>query len=269
MLSTSIHLRKLQYNNGTIDALVKESPNSDTDTHFPFANVGLSNNIAYQFRMVDGLLSMTVNGATQSVNVFSTDPAWTNQGLYFKAGDYCQDNSGPVTEGAEVRFYSLTTAHYTNTAPGILIQPVSQTVAPGTNVTLNVIAGGLAPLTYQWRKGSANCPGDTNAWITVTNFQSGDEGSYDVMVTNAAGSVISAEANLYLNAPLRFAGVGMDTGNDFTALLLGAAESNYVIQASTNLTEWIALTTNSSSNGIIDFLDTNALAFPQRFYRAR
>ena len=40
-------LLKLQHNNGTIDALVKESPNSDTDTHFPFPNnVGLSNNIA-------------------------------------------------------------------------------------------------------------------------------------------------------------------------------------------------------------------------------
>jgi hypothetical protein len=262
-------LLKLQYNNGTIEALVKESPNSDTDTHFPFANVGLSNNIAYQFRVVDGVLSMIVNGATQSVNVFQTDPAWTNQGLYFKAGDYCQDNSGPGTEGAEVWFYSLAVCHHTNSAPGILIQPVSQTVAPGSNVTLNVIAGGLAPLTYQWRKDAANYRGGTNSWLTVMNFQSSDEGSYDVVVTNAAGLVTSARANLYLNAPLRFADVRMDSSNDFAALLLGVAESNYVIQTSTNLTEWTVLTTNSSPSGIIDLIDTNAPGFRQRFYRAR
>ena len=262
-------LLKLQYNNGTIDALVKESPNSDTDTHFPFANVGLSNNIAYQFRMVDGWLSMIVNGATQSVNVFQTDPAWTNQGLYFKAGDYCQDNSGSSTEGAEVRFYALVASHYTNSSPGILIQPSSQTVAPGANVTLNVSAGGLSPLTCQWRKDALNCPAGTNAWLTIVNFQAGNEGVYGVVVTNAAGSATSATATLYLNTPPRFASVGLDFSNDFTALLLGIAESNYVIQVSTNLSEWSESTTNSSPTGIIDFIDTNAPGFRQRFYRAR
>jgi len=266
----ALPLLKLEYNSGTIDALVKESPNSDTDTHFPFpSNVGLSNNITYQIKMVDGLLTMVVNGSTQSVNVFQTDPAWTNQTLYFKAGNYCQDNSGPSTEGATVSFYALTVLHYTNAFPAILTQPASQTVAAGSNVTLTVVAAGAAPLAYQWRINAASFSGGTNASLTIANFQSTDEANYDVVVANAAGSVTSAVARLYLNGPTRFAVCGVDASTNFTGLLLGAANSSYIIQASTNLTDWVALTTNSSPSGIINFIDTNASGFIQRFYRAQ
>ena len=61
--------------------------------------------------MVDGLLSMTVNGSNRSVNVFQTNPAWTNQAFYFKAGNYCQDNAGTTNEGAVVSFYQLSVEH--------------------------------------------------------------------------------------------------------------------------------------------------------------
>jgi hypothetical protein len=104
-----------------VEALVKESPNSDTDTHFTFGNVGLGKLITYEIKLTDGLLSMTVNGNNQSVNVFQTDPAWTNQTLFFKAGDYCQDNSGTSSEGAAVAFYYLTVVHGSRDAGG---QPV-------------------------------------------------------------------------------------------------------------------------------------------------
>jgi hypothetical protein len=55
---------------------------------------------------------MTVNGIDESVNVFQTDPAWTNQTCYFKAGNYCQDNSGPTNEVAVVTYYQLTVTHW-------------------------------------------------------------------------------------------------------------------------------------------------------------
>jgi len=262
-------LIKLEYENGTIDALVKESPNSDTDTHFPFANVvGLSNSITYEIKMVDGLLSVTVNGARQSVNVFQTDPAWTNQTLYFKAGDYCQDNSGSNAEGAGVSFYALTAGHYTNAFPGILTQPASRTVGQGSSVSLNVVAGGAAPLTYRWRMNTADVPGGTNSSLTIAGFQHTNEGNYDVVVTNASGSVTSAVATLYLDAPLRFAGCGIDASNSFGAVLLGAGNTNYVIEDSTNLADWVALGTNSSTSGIIGFTDTNVSGFIRKFYRA-
>jgi hypothetical protein len=118
-------LIKLQYFNGLIDALVKHSPNSSTDTHYYFMNVGLSNLITYQIKVADGLLSMTVNGSNRAVNIFQTDPDWANQTMYYKAGNYCQDNAGDSTEGSLVVFEQLSVSHATNTV---------RTIAPPTNL---------------------------------------------------------------------------------------------------------------------------------------
>jgi Alginate lyase len=176
-------LVKLQYQNGTIVALVKESPNSDTDTHFNFMNVGLGNPISYQIKLVNGLLSLTVNGSNQAVNIFQTDPAWATNTLYFKAGDYCQDNSGSNTEAAQVMFYQLSATH------------------------------------------AASVPA-----FAFTNWSGGSTGR-------------------------------------FSATLAGAAGSNYVFQASSNLAGWLPLATNSSPTGAVSFTDTNAVT-GRKFYRA-
>ena len=56
--------------------------------------------------------------------------------------------------------------------PVIATQPQSQTVAPGINVTFNVVAGGTAPLSYQWRYGTAHLSGATDDSLTLNNVQS-------------------------------------------------------------------------------------------------
>jgi len=58
------------------------------------------------------------------------------------------------------------------------------------------------------------------------------------------------------------------TNGVFSFTLNGAAGSNYVIQASTDLAHWTAFTTNTiSPNGSVDIVDLQATA-PQKFYRA-
>ena len=104
-------LVKLQFNNGKVEALVKKSPNSNSDTNISFVSAGLGDPITYQIKLVDGLLSMTVNGTNKSVNVFESDVAWRYQTFYFKAGNYCQDNAGSTNEGATVWFYELSVEH--------------------------------------------------------------------------------------------------------------------------------------------------------------
>jgi hypothetical protein len=104
-------LLKLRYDNRVVEALVKETVTSTNDTRFPLATVDLGDVIAYQIKMADGLLSVTVNGTNQSVNVFQLDPAWTNRTFYFKAGNYCQDNAGLPDEGAVVSYYQLNVIH--------------------------------------------------------------------------------------------------------------------------------------------------------------
>ncbi len=73
----------------------------------------------------------------------------------------------------------------TNIPPFITVQPVSQLVAVGSNVTLTVTAGGTAPLKYQWWFNTTNLlSGATNNVLKINNAQTNNSGSYTVVVTN-------------------------------------------------------------------------------------
>jgi hypothetical protein len=110
-------LIKLQFFKGRVEALVKDKASKGRDLKLTFPEVGLNQDFNYQIKLQDGVLSITVNGATQSENVFKLDPAWAEQTLYFKAGVYPQDNEGPGTEGARVSFSKLKVSHSDAAAP--------------------------------------------------------------------------------------------------------------------------------------------------------
>ena len=83
------------------------------------------------------------------------------------------------------------------TAPSILTQPSNQAVAPGQVATFSVTANGSSPLAYQWQKGSATISGATSPTYTTPATTTSDNGSsFQVVVTNAAGSVTSNAATL-------------------------------------------------------------------------
>ena len=89
----------------------------------------------------------------------------------------------------------------TSIAPTINVQPVSQSVAPGANVTFSVAASGTAPLSYQWRKNSLAIAGATGATLLLPNVQASDAATYSALVWNAAATIGSAAATLTLNIP--------------------------------------------------------------------
>lgn len=263
-------LVKVQYGNGRVQVYIRKSLTASGDAKF-IHDVGANALIDYEIKVVDGVAIVAVNGVTNSHNFVASDPAWgTDSTFYFKAGAYLQDNAGPVTEGGRVSFYQLSVTHGTTAPPvrpAVTTQPISQTVAAGANVTLNVAASGTAPLTYQWRTNGVNWPGRTNASITITNFRATDQRSYDVRVWNTAGSATSAAALLHLNSPARFL-LSQRTNGVFATTFLGVAGSNYVFETSTNLVTWTRLATNSAASGIIQFSHTNTTS-PRRFYRVR
>jgi hypothetical protein len=192
-------LVKLQYNNGVIEALIKTNSNFDPDYKFYFQNVGLSNLVNYQIRMENGLITTTVNGSNQTINVFLTDPDWATNGLYFKAGSYCQDNSGTNdSEGARVAFYALARSH----VPSVTNTPFSRTVLAGTNTEFSANALGNGPLRYQWLFNLTNAlPGATNASLTVTNVQAVNAGVYQVRVTDNLGVTTNQIVTLTVIVP--------------------------------------------------------------------
>ncbi|HMP81364.1 MAG TPA: polysaccharide lyase family 7 protein [Verrucomicrobiota bacterium] len=191
-------LLKLQYNNGVIEALVKTNSNFNPDYKFIFQNVGLGNLITYQIRQENGLLTTTVNGSNQTINVFATDPDWATNGFYFKAGSYCQDNAGPTNEGSRVAFYALNRSH----TPSITNHPAGHTTVVGSNTTFTVHATGNGPLRYQWRFNGTNLStAATNATLTLTNLQPASAGDYSVRVADNLGATTSAVATLTILVP--------------------------------------------------------------------
>gem|GEM_PF-1576236 len=86
------------------------------------------------------------------------------------------------------------------TAPVMLANPASQSVAFGLPLTLSVQSSGVGGLAYQWRKNGfplSNSPrisGATTPTLLISTVEVSDDATYDCVVTNPCGSVSSQTA---------------------------------------------------------------------------
>ena len=81
-------------------------------------------------------------------------------------------------------------------AVSITSHPQSKTIPEGASATFNVQATGDGFLRYQWRKNGLPITNQYSTSLAISSTTELDEGSYDVIVTNSQGSVISNAANL-------------------------------------------------------------------------
>src|SRR5467141_3701908 len=108
------------------------------------------------------------------------------------------NTAGTVTSAA-----ATLTVNPAPVAPTITTPPANQTVTAGQTATFTVVAAGTAPLNYQWQKSGANIAGATSASYTTPATVAADSGStFDVVVSNTAGTVTSAAATLTVNPAL-------------------------------------------------------------------
>ncbi|MEY2428334.1 MAG: large repetitive protein, partial [Verrucomicrobiota bacterium] len=164
-----------------------------------------------------------------------------------------------------------TTVHinYSMAAPALVTSlPSSRTVTNGGSVTLAADAAGTPPVGFQWRLNGVNLPNATGNTLNLPRFQANNEGSYTVVTTNLFATNESAPILVYLSDPAHFISFNSDT-RGFTFKLAAKANSNYIIDASSNLIDWIPIKTNSNSFGFIDFTDPIKSTTPTRFYRSR
>ena len=78
--------------------------------------------------------------------------------------------------------------------PKIVLQPLSQNLAPGTNTTLAVSVKANGPVSYQWRFEGANIAGASTASLVLTNMQPAKSGAYSVVVSDKIGATFSQPA---------------------------------------------------------------------------
>ncbi len=84
--------------------------------------------------------------------------------------------------------------------PSILIQPAGTNLtAFGISASFTVGASGSSPLAYQWRFNGTNLSGAITNPFVIRSAQATNAGNYDVVITNAYGSITSAVAVLTLN----------------------------------------------------------------------
>ncbi len=81
-------------------------------------------------------------------------------------------------------------------APAVVTPPVTQTVIAGRSVTLSAVVTGFPAPTFQWRKDGRAIAGATRAELVLAGLTPVSAGSYDVVATNALGTVTSAAAVL-------------------------------------------------------------------------
>ena len=91
--------------------------------------------------------------------------------------------------------------------PVITVQPGSQSVVAGNDVSFSVAASGTLPLSYQWLLNGAPLAeggqfnGVTSPTLFMRSVQAANAAGYSVIVTNVAGAVTSAVATLTITVP--------------------------------------------------------------------
>jgi hypothetical protein len=125
---------------------------------------------------------------------------WQQQTLFLPGGaqtlqwTYSKDAS--VTFGGDAAYLDQVSFTPGATSPFILTQPVGKNTLAASPVTFSVQAGGTPTLNYQWRFNGADIPGATASSFVLASPGAVDLGVYSVRVSNAYGSVVSADAYL-------------------------------------------------------------------------
>lgn len=105
-------------------------------------------------------------------------------------------------------------------APSIEAHPASVTAGVGQTVTFTVVAFGTTPLGYQWRRNGVDIPDATGPSYQRAALAEDNDAAFDVVVTNAVGSVTSDAAILTVTSQ-----TGANELGDIVAISAGAQHS--------------------------------------------
>lgn len=89
-----------------------------------------------------------------------------------------------------------------NGAPRFVDMLGDLTAYLGRDFTLNALAIGRAPMSYQWRYNDTDLPGASQPTLCLTNVQFTNAGTYSVVISNELGMLTGLVANVSVVLPL-------------------------------------------------------------------
>ena len=192
---------------GLAPTITSQPGSTNAGTGTPFSLAVAANGtavLAYQWR----LNGIPIPGATGAVYAVASAQA-ADGGAY----------SVVVANGVGVA--SSISAQVQIVAPLIIsVQPVDQVVNPGTNVSFSTFATGTGAVRYQWLFNGSPLAGETNAMLSLTNANLGQEGEYRCQIMDTVVTGFSNPARLVVRvAPvilIRPAGVTNATGSSLS-----------------------------------------------------
>jgi hypothetical protein len=277
---------------GGIVTAARTDTSASTSTNFPWSNPGGSftaNGMSFvgcSFTADAGLSGLALAGANgtagnlaswaycEFATAYVTPPASLFSGNYlfwqYQNTDLASspvsfsslttlDDEDPqlvAATDATIWFYGWTP----QLLPNILTNPVSQTVTQGNAVSFTVSATGIPEPTYQWKHAGTNLLGENESTLYIASAQSADAGSYEVEVSNSAGTVVSTVATLTVTPGVSTTPTNIvaEVSGGFLNLSWPEDHTGWSLQAQTNDLS-VGLNTNWHSLG---YENTNAVSLP-------
>jgi len=131
--------------------------------------------------------------------------------------------------------------------------PISQTILK--NITM-FHPGDSVDFSASFTNSTGLCPAFLNK-ITASGKALANLGT----ITDSVTCWIVAFSPFSFRAPTR-------NEDGSVELTIDGAPGTYLLQASTNLVDWSTISSNTAPSNIISFIDTNAINFESKFYRA-
>ena len=145
----------------------------------------------------------------------------------------------------------------------------NQICSQGQNAVFSTVTSGTGPINFVWLKNGSIISGQNNNSLTLDNVTTNDAATYAVIVCGACGSVTNT-ATLTVNPalPPTLSVVCQRNGTVNVSAANGVSGQKYVLQSSTDLVNWTAVSTNTAdSTGASTFIYLNATNYPRCFYR--
>jgi hypothetical protein len=172
-------------------------------------------------------------------------------------------NDGQTSNNSMTRTFSVTVTP--SSSQNSLINPLTnQTAVAGQSNVFRAISTSLSPLTYQWNFNGSDLPAATGSALALDKIGPGQAGIYSVTATRSGEFTISS-ATLTVNPTTSTLAPAAHVSGQYALTVAGVTGLKFVVQASTNLINWVPVQTNTAP---FTFVDVNAAKYRQRFYRS-